>query len=74
MGAGQQEAPHFRVLLAEIVADAVCAKIVGQQVGEYPEDYEEADWDQYYAQFSEYMTKFLPIAHQLQYPDSQQAT
>ena len=64
-----QESSHFRILLAEIVADAVCSKIVSRQVHEYPDDYEDADWDQYYAEFSKYMTQFLPTAHQLQYPN-----
>jgi hypothetical protein len=37
-----------------------------------PEEYEDADWDTYYAQYSKYMTQFLPIAHKLQYSDAEQ--
>ncbi len=33
------------------------------------EDFEDADWDVYYALFSKHMTKFLPIAHKLQCPE-----
>ena len=64
-----QESKHFRVLLAEIVADAVCAKLLAQNAQANPEDYEEADWDQYYADYSRMMAEFLPIAHKLQCPD-----
>lgn len=58
-----QNAEHFRVLVAEIVADAVCADIVSRSADANPEGYANADWDRYYAEYSEYMTKFLPIAH-----------
>jgi hypothetical protein len=64
-----QESKHFRVLLAEIVADAVCAKLLEQNIQANPEDYEEADWNTYYADYSKFMTRFLPIAHKLQCPD-----
>lgn len=65
-----QETKHFRLLLGEIVADAVCARLVSRNVLANPEEYEDADWDTYYAQYSKYMTQFLPIAHKLQCPDS----
>ena len=64
-----QEAKHFRILLAEIVADAVCTKLVSPNVEMCPEDFQGADWDTYYAQFDKLRTKFLPIAHRLQSPD-----
>jgi hypothetical protein len=65
---GQNE-PHFRVLVAEIVADAVCADIVSRSAEANPESYANADWDRYYAEYSEYMTKFLPIAHKIVVPE-----
>ena len=34
-----------------------------------PERYAGADWDRFYAEYSEYMTKFLPIAHKIVVPD-----
>jgi hypothetical protein len=64
-----QEAKHFRILLAEIVADAVCTRLVSRNVELCPEDFQGADWDTYYAQFDKLRTKFLPIAHRLQIPD-----
>ncbi len=35
-----------------------------------PAEYEEADWDQYYAEFSRYMTRFLPVSHEIVLPNS----
>lgn len=64
-----QEDRHFRVLLAEIVADAVCSELLRRNIEANPIDYENADWDLYYAEFSEYMTSFLPIAHGLVVPE-----
>ena len=66
-----QESRHFRVLVAEIVGDAVCGLLVRRHVQVNPEEYEDADWDTYYAQYSKYMTKFLPVAHALQCPENQ---
>ncbi len=65
-----QDEPQFRVLTAEIVADAVCADIVGRNAAANPKSYANADWDQYYAEYSEYMTKFLPIAHKIVVSDA----
>ena len=61
---------HFRVLIGEIVADAVCARLLRQNERARPEDYEGADWDIYYSEFSRLMTRFLPIAHKLAVPDA----
>jgi hypothetical protein len=64
-----QESKHFRLLLAEIVADAICYKLLAQNIQANREDYEHADWDQYYADYSRYMSQFLPVAHKLQCPE-----
>ena len=64
-----QEEKHFRVLMSEIVADAVCARLLQKNIEANPIDYEDADWNQYYAEFSEYMTAFLPKAHKLVLPE-----
>ena len=66
---GQNE-QHFRVLLGEIVADAICARLLSQNIQSRPEEYEDADWDVYYSKYSKYMTSFLPIAHKLIVPDA----
>ena len=64
-----QESKHFRLLIAEVVADAVCALLVRRNVQASPEEFEDADWDTYYALYSKHMTGFLPKAHQLQCPE-----
>lgn len=64
-----QEEKHFRVLLGEIVADAVCSELLRKNIEADPIDYENADWDRYYAEFSEYMARFLPIAHKHVLPE-----
>ena len=49
-------------------ADAVCSELLRQNIDANPADYEDADWDLYYAEFSEFMTSFLPKAHELVLP------
>jgi len=61
-----QEEKHFRAILAEIVAEAVCQRVMSKKEAEEPEEYENADWDTYYADYTRLMTEFLPIAHELQ--------
>ncbi len=63
--AGQEE-KHFRVLLAEIVAEAVCSLLISKNSALRPEDYDDFDWDAYYASYTKLMTEFLPIAHESQ--------
>ena len=63
-----QDSVHFRLLLAEIVSDALCAQMLSRDIQEAPEDYEDADWDMFYAEYSKLMTSFLPVAHQVQCP------
>jgi len=62
---------HFRVLLAEIVADAVCSKILERRIIARPEEYGDADWQDYSADFTKLMTEFLPIAHETQIPENE---
>ena len=66
-----QEKQHFRVLLAEIVADAVCSKILEKReiAGQYED--EDVDWNFFYAEYSKLMTEFLPMAHSLQLQPSE---
>ena len=61
-----QEEKHFRVILAEIVSEAVCARILSQRSTSRVEDYAGSDWDAYYSEYTELLTKFLPIAHETQ--------
>ena len=63
-----QDAKHFRVVLAEVIADAVCARLISDNVRANPGEYEDADWDHFYAEYSRLITNFLPDAHKLQVP------
>lgn len=54
--------------IAEIVADAFCFELMRKNIEANPADYANADWDLYYAEFSEHMTKFLPTVHALVIP------
>ena len=63
-----QDDKHFRVVLAEVTADAVCARLISDNVRTNPEEYEDADWDHFYAEYSRLITSFLPDAHKLQVP------
>ena len=64
-----QGTKHFRLLLAEVVADAVIRKALSsfERDGEY--DGEIRDWDFYYSEYHKMMSKFLPDAHKLQLPE-----
>jgi len=53
-------------LLAEIVADAVCSKIIANREAAGYYDDEDFDWNLFYAEYSKLMTEFLPMAHSLQ--------
>ncbi len=64
-----QEQAHFRVLLAEIVADAVCSRVISRNELGHPDDYKDYDWDAFYAEYSSLLTEFLPIAHASQLKD-----
>jgi hypothetical protein len=66
-----QNSQHFRLLIAEIVAEAVCAKVVSDRERRLEYEDEDPDWNFYYAEYSRLMTAFLPIAHKLQVPDGQ---
>lgn len=65
-----QEAKHFRMLLAEVVAEAISSRLVEQNALARPEEYDNADWNLYYAEYTRHMTRFLPIAHKLQVPET----
>ena len=48
----------------------MCAGIVSRNAEINPESYVNADWDRYYAEYSEFMTRFLPIAHKIVVPEA----
>ena len=63
-----QDALHFRVLLAEVVAEALCARRLQGNIEANPRDFEGMSWDDYYRHFARMMSEFLPKAHGLMAP------
>ena len=64
---GQDEL-HFRVLVAEVVAEALCARRLQGNIEANPSDFETMSWDDYYRHFSDLKSRFLPKAHRLMAP------
>ncbi len=62
---GQNEAP-FRVLLAELIADNVCRRIVEEHSKALPHQF---DADRVYVLHNKLMKEFTPIAHKIQLAD-----
>lgn len=62
-----QEHPHFRILLAEIVAEKVVQRILEQRIESNPRLFTEPNT--VFFLYSEEMTTFLPIAHKVMIPD-----
>ena len=56
---------HFRVLLAEVVAEALCARRLQANIEANPRDFEGMSWDDYYRHFARMMSEFLPKTHGL---------
>ena len=63
-----QDALHFRVLLAEVVAEALCARGLQGNIEANPRDFEGMSWDDHYRHFARMMSDFLPKAHGLMAP------
>ncbi|WP_420462737.1 hypothetical protein [Candidatus Palauibacter sp.] len=64
----EQDALHFRVLLAEVVAEALCARRLQGNIDANPRDFEGSSWDEYYRHYARMMSEFLPKAHGLMAP------
>lgn len=61
-----QEKEHFRVLVAEVVSEALCARALAAKIKNDRQDYEGADWERYYFEYTKLMAEFLPQAHKTQ--------
>ena len=66
----EQDTLHFRVLLAEVVAEALCARRLQGNIDANPRDFEGMSWDEYYRHYARMMSEFLPKAHGLMAPGS----
>jgi hypothetical protein len=63
-----QHGPAFRVLLAELISDNVCRRIVEEHARVLPHEF---DSDKVYVLHNRLMKEFTPIAHRVQLADSQ---
>ncbi len=63
-----QETPHFRVLLAEIVAEMICRRLLSEEARQRPRDFEFSSTsheaiEEVFGYFAGRMREFLPKAH-----------
>lgn len=61
-----QKAPHFRLLVAEIVSENIVYKIVETLEKRTPWEYVDLNIEHFYALHNKYMREFTPIAHEIQ--------
>lgn len=64
-----QDKTQFKVLLAEIVAFALCEHILGDNLRINPDEYPEKDFNGLMFERDKLVTKFLPLAHESQVPN-----
>ncbi len=63
-----EKQPHFKILIAEIVAEKVVQRILEEKIESNPRLFEEPNT--FFFLHSEEMTSFLPIAHKIMISDS----
>jgi len=63
-----QKLPHFKVLLAEIVADKVAQRVLQARVDANPRLF--VDTNNFFFLYSAEMTAFLPVAHKIMISDA----
>jgi hypothetical protein len=61
-----QNAPYFKILLAEIVSESVCRRVLEELAQLSPWEYEGLNMAGFYAQHNRFMKEFTPIAHSTQ--------
>jgi len=71
-----QETPHFRVLLAEIVAEMVCRRLLSEEARLRPRDFEFSSTsheaiEEVFGFFARRMREFLPKAHAAMLSDNE---
>lgn len=66
-----QDHIHFRLLLAELIADNVARRILELNSQKNIREFEDMDVSSFYIKHRRYMNSFLEIAHQIQIPESE---
>lgn len=66
-----QDHVHFRLLLAELIADNVARRILELNSQKNIREFEDMDVTSFYIKHRRYMNNFLEIAHKIQIPESE---
>lgn len=66
-----QKSIHFRLLLAELIADNVARRVLELNSQKNIKEYEEMDVSSFYQKHRRYMNEFLEIAHKIQIPENE---
>lgn len=64
-----QDSVHFKLLIAELVADTVARRILELNAEQHANKYKDMDVTGFYRQHREYHNKFLKVAHKVQISD-----
>jgi len=70
-GFPDQDSLHFRMLLAELVADNVARKVLELESIREKERYSSLDVTRFYRQHRRYTNEFLEVAHKIQLPENE---
>jgi len=62
---------HFRLLLAELIADNVARRILELNSQKNIREFEDMDISSFYIKHRRYMNSFLEIAHKIQVPENE---
>lgn len=66
-----QDSIHFRLLIAELIADNVARRILELNAQKNIREYEDMDVSGFYQKHRRYMNEFLDIAHKIQIPENE---
>lgn len=69
-----QDSIHFRLLLAELIADNVARRVLELNSQKNIREYEEMDVSSFYQKHRRYMNEFLETAHKIQIPENEVTT
>lgn len=64
-----QDSIHFRLLIAELIADNVARRVLELNAQKNIRDFEDIDVSGFYQKHRRYMNEFLEIAHKIQIPE-----
>lgn len=66
-----QDSIHFRLLIAELIADNVARRVLELNAQKNIREYEDIDVSSFYQKHRRYMNEFLEVAHKIQIPETE---